>query len=89
MPHRLRGINYRVLTTLLLVGIPVLLIGSFFVIERGRADLRQAFGQTLAQRAEQSAAAIDAYVFRRIVDVSLLARCPTCAPPRHAERAGP
>ena len=45
MPHRLRGINYRVLTTLLLVGIPVLLIGSFFVIERGRAELRQAFGR--------------------------------------------
>jgi hypothetical protein len=76
MPHRLRGINYRVLTTLLLVGIPVLLIGSFFVIERGRSQLREAFGQTLAQRAEQSAAAIDAYVYRRIVDVSLLARVP-------------
>ncbi len=76
MPHRLRGINYRVLTTLLLVGIPVLLFGSFFVIERGRAELRHAFGLTLAQRAEQSAAAIDAYVYRRIVDVSLLARVP-------------
>ncbi len=85
MPHRLRGINYRVLTTLLLVGIPVLLIGSFFVIERGRAELRQAFGQSLAQRAEQSAAAIDAYVFRRIVDVSLLARVPDV---RAAARAG-
>jgi hypothetical protein len=76
MPHRVRGINYRVLTTLLLVGIPVLLIGSFFVIERGRSELRDAFGQSLAQRAEQSAAAIDTYVYRRIVDVSLLARVP-------------
>ena len=76
MPHRLRAINYRVLATLLVVGIPVLLFGSFFVIERGRAELRGAFGSTLAQRAEQSAAAIDAYVYRRIVDVSLLARVP-------------
>lgn len=76
MPHRLREINFRVLTTLLLVGIPVLLVGSFFVIERGRAQLRDAFGVTLARRAEQSAAAIDAYVYRRIVDVSLLARVP-------------
>lgn len=76
MPHRLHGINYRVLTTLLLVGIPVLLLGSYFVIERGRSQLRGAFGVTLAQRAEQSAAAIDAYVYRRIVDVSLLARMP-------------
>ena len=76
MPHRLRAINYRVLATLLVVGIPVLLLGSFFVIEHGRAELRAAFGLTLAQRAEQSAAAIDAYVYRRIVDVSLLARVP-------------
>ncbi len=94
MPHRLHGINYRVLTTLLLVGIPVLLLGSFFVIERGRAQLRDAFGRSLAQRAEQSAAAIDAYVYRRIVDVSLLARVPDVravaarsqAPPSGAER---
>ena len=76
MPHRLRAINYRVFATLLVVGIPVLLFGSYFVIERGRAQLREAFGQTLAQRAEQSVAAIDAYVYRRIVDVSLLARVP-------------
>lgn len=76
MPHRLHGINYRVLTTLLLVGLPVLIFGSYFVIERGRAQLRDAVGVTLSQRAEQSAAAIDAYVYRRIVDVSLLARVP-------------
>lgn len=76
MPHRLRRINYRVFATLLVVGIPVLLLGSFFVIGHGRAELRDAFGLALAQRAEQSAAAIDTYVYRRIVDVSLLARVP-------------
>lgn len=76
MPHRLHGINYRVFATLLVVGIPVLLIGSYFVIASGRAQLREAFGLKLSQRAEQSAAAIDAYVFRRVVDVSLLARVP-------------
>jgi Cache domain len=76
MPHRLHGINYRVLTTLLLVGLPVLIFGSYFVIERGRAQLRDAVGVTLSQRAEQSAAAIDTFVYRRIVDVSLLARVP-------------
>ena len=76
MPHRFRAINYRVFATLLVVGVPVLLIGSYFVIERGRKELRDAFGRSLAQRAEQSAAAIDAYVYRRIVDVSLLARVP-------------
>ena len=76
MPHRLHAINYRVFTTLLLVGLPVFVIGSYFVIASGRAQLRDAFGATLAQRAEQSAAAIDAYVYRRVVDVSLLARVP-------------
>lgn len=76
MPHRLHAINYRVFTTLLVVGLPVFVVGSYFVIANGRAQLRDAFGATLAQRAEQSAAAIDAYVYRRVVDVSLLARVP-------------
>jgi hypothetical protein len=92
MPHRLRAINYRVFATLLVVGIPVLLVGSYLVIERGRAELRDAFGRNLAQRAEHSAAAIDAYVYRRIVDVSLLARVPdvraAAARPRRAMAAG-
>jgi hypothetical protein len=76
MPHRLHAINYRVFTTLLLVGLPVFLVGSYFVIASGRSNLKEAFGASLAQRAEQSAAAIDAYVYRRVVDVSLLARVP-------------
>jgi hypothetical protein len=76
MSHRLHGINYRILTTMLVVSLPVLIVGSYLVIENGQARLRDAFGQKLSQRAEQSAAAIDAYVFRRIVDVSTLARIP-------------
>jgi hypothetical protein len=76
MSHRLHAINYRVLTTMLLVSIPVLVIGSYVVIQNGRTGLRDAFGVKLSQRAEQSAAAIDAYVYRRIVDVSTLARIP-------------
>jgi Cache domain len=76
MSYRLHGINYRVLTTMLVVGLPVLVIGSYLVIEGGLARLRDAFGVKLSQRAEQSAAAIDAYVYRRIVDVSTLARMP-------------
>jgi hypothetical protein len=76
MSHRLHGINYRVFTTLLVIGLPVLVIASFLVLEDGRAKLRDAFGLKLSQRAEQSASAIDAYVYRRIVDVSTLARVP-------------
>jgi cache domain-containing protein len=76
MSHRLHGINYRVFTTLLVIGLAVLVLASFLVLEDGRAKLRDAFGLKLSQRAEQSASAIDAYVYRRIVDVSTLARVP-------------
>ena len=76
MSHRLHGINYRVLTTMLVVALPVLVIGSYVVIERGQTRLLDAFGVKLSQRAEQSAAAIDAYVYRQVVDVSTLARVP-------------
>ena len=85
MSHRLHGINYRVFTTLLLIGLPVLVVASFLVLEDGRAKLREAFGLKLSQRAEQSASAIDAYVYRRIVDVSTLARVPEVR--AEAERA--
>ncbi len=85
MSHRLHGINYRVFTTLLLIGLPVLVVASFLVLENGRAKLRDAFGTKLSQRAEQSASAIDAYVYRRIVDVSMLARVPEVR--AEAERA--
>jgi hypothetical protein len=85
MSHRLHGINYRVFTTLLLIGLPVLVVASFLVLENGRAKLRDAFGLKLSQRAEQSASAIDAYVYRRIVDVSMLARVPEVR--AEAERA--
>jgi hypothetical protein len=76
MSHRLHGINYRVLTTLLVVALPVVGVGAFLILAQGRAHLADAFGLKLAERAEQSAAAIDAYVYRRIVDVSTLARMP-------------
>lgn len=76
MSHRLHAINYRILTTLLVVGLPVLVIASFLVLENGQARLRDAFGLKMAQRAEQSAAAVDGYVYRRIVDLATLARVP-------------
>jgi hypothetical protein len=39
-------------------------------------QLRESFGRPLEQAAERTAAAVDAYVYRRIIDVSLLARLP-------------
>ncbi len=76
MSHRLHGINHRVLATLLVVALPVVGVGAFLILAQGRARLVDSFGLKLAERAEQSASAIDAYVYRRIVDVSTLARMP-------------
>jgi hypothetical protein len=76
MSHRLHGVNDRVLTILLVVALPVLGVGAFVILAQGRARLVDAFGLKLAERAEQSASAIDAYVYRRIVDISTLARMP-------------
>jgi hypothetical protein len=76
MSHRLHGINHRVLATLLVVALPALGVGAFLILAQGRARLVDSFGLKLAERAEQSASAIDAYVYRRIVDVSMLARMP-------------
>ena len=48
-------------------------------------SFNQAFGLQLSQVAEHTAAAVDAYVFRRILDVSMMARVPTL---RQAAAAG-
>ena len=85
MSHRLHGFNHRVLATLLVVALPVVGVGAFLILAQGRAHLVDSFGLKLAERAEQSASAIDAYVYRRIVDVSTLARMPEVR--TEAERA--
>ncbi|MBI2834965.1 MAG: cache domain-containing protein [Acidobacteria bacterium] len=71
-PH----INYRVLTVLMLVALPLLAIGGLVALGVGQAQLRETSGLHLEQLAERTAAAVDAYVFRRVIDVSLLARIP-------------
>lgn len=68
--------NRRVLTVFLLVGLPILALGVGIVLAIGQVRLRDTFGQHLEQVARQTAAAVDAYVYRRILDVSLLARTP-------------
>ena len=69
-------LNSRVLTVFLLVSLPVLILGSAVVLAFGHARLTANYGQHLEDIAQQAAAGIDAYVYRRILDVSLLARTP-------------
>lgn len=69
-------LNRRVLTAFLLVGLPVLVVGGGLVLGIGQSRLSASFGRHLEQVAQQTAADLDTYVFRRILDVTLLARTP-------------
>ena len=69
--------NYRVVLFLLIFSFPALAIGSLIVIGTGQAELRASFGRQLTRVAERTAAAIDGYVFRRVIDVNVLALAPT------------
>ena len=76
MRSRWPPINTRAFTVILLVGLPVLAIGTAVVLGIGRARLKEAQGARLAQMAEYIAGTVDAYVFRSILDAAVLARVP-------------
>lgn len=69
-------LNRRVLTVFLVVGLPVLAAGVVLVLAIGQARLRDDYARHLEHAAQQTAGALDAYVHRRVLDVSLLARTP-------------
>lgn len=69
-------LNVRVFSVFLVVGLVMLAAASYFVIGIGQAGLRDAWGQHLQQVADQTAAAIDTYVFRLVIDASVLSRVP-------------
>jgi hypothetical protein len=79
------SLNNRVLTVVLLVALPVLLIGAGAVLGVGQGRLREAQTAELRQVASHAAAAVDAYVYRRILDAALLGRVPDL---RRAAAAG-
>ena len=85
MRPRLHAIDVRVLTIILLVALPVLAIGAAVVISIGQSRLHETQSTRLAQIAEYTAGAVDAYVFRRILDGALLGRVPDV---RRAAAAG-
>jgi hypothetical protein len=69
-------INVRAFNVFLIVGLVMLAVASAFVLGIGQGQLRTAYGEHLGQVADEAAAAIDAYVFRQIIDASILARVP-------------
>ena len=76
MPHRLPHINVRVFTVLVLVSLPLYALAAVLVLGTGQAQLREAFGLQITDTAQQVAATVDSYVFRRVIDVTILARVP-------------
>ena len=76
MALRLPHLNARVFAVFLIVGLPIFAIGAFLAIGAGQAQLRQSFGEQLGQMAEHTTAALDAYIYRRIIDATVIARVP-------------
>jgi len=74
--HHLPHINVRVFTVLVLVSLPLYALAAVMVLGTGQAQLRDAFGLQLTDTAQQAAATVDSYVFRRVIDVSILGRVP-------------
>ncbi len=71
-PH----MNARVLTVFALASLPLLAVVAIVALGAGQAQLRQAFELQLTQVAEQTASAVDAYMYHRFVDVAMLGRTP-------------
>lgn len=76
MTSRFPAFNSRVLTIVLLVGLPVLVMGAAIVMSIGQARLRTWQTDRLVRSAEYMSGAVDAYVYRRILDSALLGRIP-------------
>jgi hypothetical protein len=74
MPSRIPPLNRRVLTVLVIVAVPILSLGARYVVANGQARVLETQSRELAQIAEYIASSTDAYVFRRIVDVAVIAR---------------
>jgi hypothetical protein len=68
--------NPRVLTVFLLTALPGLIFAVILVLALSQARLSESAAEHLQDVARHTAANVDAYVFRRILDISVLARTP-------------
>ncbi|AMY08383.1 hypothetical protein LuPra_01583 [Luteitalea pratensis] len=79
-------INSTVLSVFLLVSLPVLAAGVLLVLLVAQATLRDTYGRHLSDIAQQTANGVDAYVYRKVLDVSMIGRTQDI---REAVRAAP
>ena len=76
MRHASFRLNVRVFSVFLIVGLVMLVAAGYFVVGIGQSGLRNAWGEHLRQVADQAAAAVDTYVFRMVIDASVLSHVP-------------
>jgi len=74
--HARLRMNYRVFTVFLVVGFVMLASAAAVVLAAGQARLRESFGDHLGNVADQTAASVDSYVYRRAIVTSILAAVP-------------
>ena len=88
-PSRNRNIDYRAVAILLIVALPTLAIAGAVAVGVGQAQIRDSYSRLLGRMAQQTAAAVDAFVFRRIADVATLAKVPVVRDASEAASADP
>jgi Cache domain len=76
MASRFPRLNPTVLAVFLIVSLPILAAGILFVLLAGQNRMRDVYGSHLAHLAQQTSSVLDSYVYRKILDVSLLGRAP-------------
>ncbi|HSK10947.1 MAG TPA: cache domain-containing protein [Vicinamibacterales bacterium] len=89
MPHPPLRINYRIFTVFVAVGLLMIAVGGVLVVGAGQSRLRLSLGGHLADVADQTAAAVDSYVFRRAIDAAILATVPDVRREAAAASAAP
>ena len=85
MGRRFPRINQTVLAVFLLVSVPLLIGGAIIALLVGQSRMREFYGNHLAYIAQQTSAIVDSYLYRKILDVAVLARTPDI---RRAAQAG-
>jgi hypothetical protein len=79
MAKRHYYLDSRVLTAFFLAAMPFLAVGSFFVVNQAKNQLRDSVGESLEQRAVQTKVALEEYVGEQVVHLRLLATDPEVA----------
>jgi hypothetical protein len=89
MSRRFPRINQTVLAVFLLASVPMLIGGAVIAFMVGQSHMREFYGSHLGHIAEQTAAVVDSYIYRKILDVAVLGRTPDIRREAQAASARP